>query len=292
MFLCLQPVSLLGQSAFPDVKLRTHKSDREPKLVDKVGVLALETGKIRFTSKEASFELADGEITAIEFDESTHRRGGALSEALASPLSFAGTAASVVAGQVTVTDYWMHISAVDEVTQMLEIPKESAAAVRDIVAQRFRGKVTTAVTRKGEPILSRFLKDSKSKHRLKLDWRWRLDPELEPGKALIVVVCPPPAARHSGQGQQIKIHVDDRVVLVNKPGSYGFANIEPGRHQIATQSSRADGMTMEFEAGKTYYFLQDLYASGGAFTKLTQHGAALVLHEMSGAAYARWERKK
>jgi hypothetical protein len=156
----------------------------------------------------------------------------------------------------------------------------------------FGDKVSEYPTRQGEKIEKGALKDLQSKHSLRDDKKQHPIPELKPDKALIVVVCPPLAARDSGHGNQYKLHANDKVVAVNKPGTYSFAYLDPGEYLLASQAENASGLKLTIEAGKDYYFLQNTFM--GAFksrTGLSQQSKEIVLHEMSGAGYADWKRK-
>ena len=42
------------------------------------------------------------------------------------------------------------------------------------------------------------------------------------------------AARESGHGNQYKLHANDKVVAVNKPGTYIFAYLDPGEYVLAS----------------------------------------------------------
>jgi hypothetical protein len=74
-------------------------------------------------------------------------------------------------------------------------------------------------------------------------------PEIKSDKALVVVVCPSPAARYSGKGNQVKLHANDHVVVVNKMGTYGFAYLDPGEYLLVSQTENASGFQMKLEAG-------------------------------------------
>ena len=79
-------------------------------------------------------------------------------------------------------------------------------------------------------------------------------------KALVVVVCPPLAARFQGKGGiQYKLHANDRVVAVNTMGTYSFAYLDPGDYLLVSQTETANGFHINLEAGKDYYFLQDTF---------------------------------
>ena len=147
-------------------------------------------------------------------------------------------------------------------------------------------------TQQGEKIEKETLKDLQSKHSLNEDKKQHPKPDLKADKALVVVVCPPLAARYSGKGTQYKLHANDKVVAVNKMGTYGFAYLDPGEYVLASQSENASAIKLNLEAGKEYYFLQNTFMGAWkARTGLSQQSKEIVLHEMSGAEYADWKRK-
>ena len=85
---------------------------------------------------------------------------------------------------------------------------------------------------------------------------------------------------------------NDKVVAVNKMGTYGFAYLDPGEYVLASQSENASAIKLNLEAGKEYYFLQNTFMGAWkARTGLSQQSKEIVLHEMSGAEYADWKRK-
>ena len=90
----------------------------------------------------------------------------------------------------------------------------------------------------------------KSKHKMKADKKNHPLPELKSDKALVVVVCPALAARHAGKGDQIKLHANDKVVAVNKQGTYSFVHLDPGEYQLVSQAGNPNGFRITLEAGK------------------------------------------
>jgi hypothetical protein len=52
-------------------------------------------------------------------------------------------------------------------------------------------------------------------------------------------------------------------------------------------------MKVNLEAGKEYYFLQDVHMGAWkARTGLSMHTKKVVMYELSGSYYSNWERKK
>ena len=117
-------------------------------------------------------------------------------------------------------------------------------------------------------------------------------PEVEPDKALAVVVCLPLGARYAGKGIQFKVHANDRVIAVNKMGTYSFAHVDPGEYLMASQSENAQGLKVKLETGKEYYFLQDVWMGAWkARTGISLHLKELVMYELAGAWHSDWKRK-
>jgi len=140
-----------------------------------------------------------------------------------------------------VNDYWFYIEPTSGPCAVLEIPKESSPMVIDKAKAVFGDKVSEYPTRQGEKIEKGTLKDLQSRHSLRDDKNQHPIPELKLDKALVVVVCPPMVARESGHGNQYKLHANDKVVAVNKPGTYSFAYLDPGEYVLASQAENANG---------------------------------------------------
>ncbi len=88
------------------------------------------------------------------------------------------------------------------------------------------------------------------------------------------------------------MHANDRVVAVNKAGTYSLAYLDPGKYRLVSQSENANGFERELEGGKTYYFLQNTFQ--GVFrweTKLSHNSKELVTYLMSGTYFSDWSRK-
>lgn len=114
-------------------------------------------------------------------------------------------------------------------------------------------------------------------------------PSVMPDKALVVVVCPKVP---SADTTQMKIHVGDKVELVNRSGTYGFFYLEPGEYQIASQAGNAVALQLTLEAGKDYYLLQEPFmGSMKSGTGLSQHSKELVMFLLDASNRADWKRK-
>lgn len=292
------------KQSFDHVKIHRHRSADNRVLVDKVGVLTFDdtARQLIFRSRvDNKFEVQDkvdagyDAITKIVFEVTTHMRGGGLAQVItAAPLA-GPIVGPAIAGQ-HVHDYWFFIEYKngdqDEQT-LLEVPKDCSEQVITKATALFGSRVSVSqFPEEGQPVKKEELTDLQSKHSLNIDKSVRPTPEAKPDKATIVVVCPPLAARYSGRGNQFKLHANDRVVAVNRAGTYTFAYLDPGKYRLVSQSENANGFEMELEAGKTYYLLQNTFQ--GAFkweTSLSRNSPELVTYLMSGTYFSIWARK-
>lgn len=274
------------------VKIRFSKSATDRRLVDKDAVFSLDstTGKLTVRNPEHPLDVKYDDIQKVVFDVSTRMRGGALSQGIG------GLAGAAIASK-HVSHYWCYIeykTADGSPHQyMVEFPKDESPQAIDKVKVALGDKVTVAEFEETEATIEKnTLKDVQSKHELKVDEKNHPMPELKPDKALVVVVCPPLAARFEGKGTQFKLHANDQVIAVNKWGTYSFAYLDPGEYELASQSENASGFKMNLEAGKDYYFLQDTFMGAWkARTALTRHSKELVMYELEGAYFSDWKRK-
>ena len=285
-------LSLGQQLVVEHVKARRHRSEENRVLVDKAGVLTFDDTAHKLTFKDDAGDNLDvpyDDITKVVFEVTTHMRGGALSQIIG------GVPGALIAGK-HVNDYWMYTEfKKGEVSEpfLIEVQKDFSQKVIDKALSTFGERARVAeFAEKGAAINKELLKDLQSKHELKVNKQSHPLPELKPDKALVVVVCPPLAARYAGQGNQFKLHANDRVVAVNRMGTYSFAYLDPGKYQLASQSENADGFEMQLEAGKDYYFLQNTFQGAWkAQTSLSRNTKELVMYELGGAFLSDWKRK-
>lgn len=90
--------------------------------------------------------------------------------------------------------------------------------------------------------------------------------EVKPGMALLYFMRPTSVAF------AIKSFsfVDDTIVGVNRGSSYFFTDVTPGKHVLWSKSENVDALEATFEAGGTYYLLQQVQLGGfRARTKIT-----------------------
>jgi len=280
---------------FNKVKTRFSKTDKDRRLRDKEADLIFDDGMRKLTVKNAEnpLGLTYDEIQRVVFDVSTHMRGGAVGQMVGAVAGAPGLAIS----SAHVNDYWCYIEhrGTDGVTHsyLLEIDKGSSQKVIDKMRALFGEKVTIAdFPEKESKIEKDTLKDLQSKHDLNVDRKNHPLPEIIPGKALLVVVCPPLAALFEGKSYQFKIHANDHVVGVNKWGTYTFFYLDPGEYMLVSQTENASGFKMKLEAAKDYYFLQDTFMGfAKPRTTLSRHTRELVMYELNGAYYSDWKRK-
>jgi hypothetical protein len=136
------------------------------------------------------------------------------------------------------------------------------------------------------------LKALQSKQTLKVDKQNHPLPDLKDDKATVVVVCPPLAARDSGKGNQFKLHANGQVVAVNREGTYTFAYLDPGKYRLVSKAENASGFEMELEAGREYFFLQNVFQ--GVFkaeTTLSRNSPELVKYLVDGSYFSDWKPK-
>jgi hypothetical protein len=279
------------QLVFGDVKARFSRSATDRPLVDKEANLTLDDeARTLIVKSERPIQVKYDDVLKVVFDVSTHMRGGALSSLVG------GVAGAAIASQ-HVSDYWCFLEyrGADGTARgyMLEVAQDASAKVIAAMRATFGDRVSvTEFAEKEASVDKRSLKAIDSKHALSIDKKNHPIPEPMADKALVVVVCPPLAARYSGKGVQYKLHANDAVVAVNKMGTYSFAYLDPGDYLLVSQTENASGFRMTLEAGKEYYFLQNTFT--GAWksrTRLSRHSKELVMYEANGAHLSVWKQK-
>ena len=75
-------------------------------------------------------------------------------------------------------------------------------------------------------------------------------PTPEPGKGLVYFFRP---SSFIGGGVQMKISDADKTIGALQSGTYFFYQTEPGTHQFGASTEAENTITMNVEAGKTYY---------------------------------------
>lgn len=292
LFFLLSPV-FGQQTAFEHVKIHRHKSPQDRMLVDKSGVLTFDDTRHALTFKDDAgdkLDIAYSDVTKVIFEVTSHMRGGALAQVIG------GVAGSMIAAK-HVNDYWLyleHKTGAESVERtLMEVEKDSSSKVIDKANEVFGSRVAIEeFPEVGAEIDKASLKDLQSKHELKVNKQNHPLPEIKPDEALVVVVCPALAARYAGKGNQFKLHANDRVIAVNRMGTYSFAYLQPGKYRLVSQSENANGFDMELEGGKDYYFLQNTFMGAWkARTALSHDSKELVMYELDGSHFSDWKRK-
>ena len=199
-----------------------------------------------------------------------------------------------------VNDYWCYLeyrtADGDVEPYLLEIDKDqSPDAIRHMQEAFGEGVLIPEFSENADvtEMEKDLLPDIKSKHDMNADKENHPVPELREDKALVVVVRPAHKTRDTGKGDQAKIHVNDRVVAVNKNGTYGWFYLDPGDYELVSQAGNASVLQITVKAGMDYYFLQNTFS--GSFksnTSLSRHSKELVMYELEGAYYSEWSRKE
>ena len=293
-------LSPAGQAAstvtFDHVKVRRNRSESDRRLVDKSADLTFDDSRrvLRVRCDGKGLEIAYDDVQKVVFDVSEHMRGTQFG--LMGSLIGAVVSSKAAEEYVAVKDYWFYLEyqKPDGSSQpfLMEVYKEVSADVVKKAVEVFGERATMTVFPAGAEIDKKELKDLDSKHSMEPNLNRHPSPELKPDKALVVVVCPPPAARMADSGNQFKLHANDRVVAVNKMGTYSIVYLDPGKYRLASQAENAHAVDLELEAGKDYYFLQNVgMGNWKGKTRLSQHSKELVTFEMNGAWLAEWKAK-
>ena len=279
------------QTVFDKVKVRYSRSGEDVRLVDKNVDLILDDSakKLIVRGGEHPIEVGYNDVTKVVLETTRHMRGGALSQMVG------GLAGAAIAAK-KVQDYWCYIEykQPDGSSQpyLMEVGKEISEQVVEKMRTTFGDRVIMAEFPEAVEVDKNTLAALQSKHDIEVDKKNRPMPELKPDKALVVVVCPSLAARYSGKGNQFKLHANDKVIAVNRMGTYSFAYLDPGKYKLVSQTENAVGMELELKAGEAYYFLQDVFmGTWKAKTGFSQHTKELVMYELSGAWYSDWKEK-
>lgn len=280
---------------FKDVKTAFTKSTTDRELVEKDAELVLDDEARTFVVKNEGRPLAlkYDDIQKIVLDTSTRMRGGKMGKMLFGGFGAIGGAAEAAVSAHHVTESWCYLEYrgpdATSGSYMLVVATDSVSAVSDKLKTLFGDKVESVHYPEAAKIEKQTLKDLESKHDLNIDKKNHPLPVAMSDKALVVVVCPQVP---SGGTTQMKIHVGDKVELVNRSGTYGFFYLEPGDYQIASQAGNAVALQMKLEAGKEYYLLQEPFmGSSKSGTGLSQHSEQLVMFLLDASNHADWTRK-
>jgi hypothetical protein len=287
------------KTVFDEVKIHRHRSPEKIVLVNKLGTLTFDDSAHKLAYKSDAddhINVSYDDVEKIVFESTTRMRGGVLSYVAGFTPLAGGIARAAIAGG-HVSDYWLYMSyssgGRDE-SVLLVVPKHLSGKVITKATSVFGARATLVdYPEKGAAIKMEDLKALKSKQTLRVDKKNHPMPEVKADKATVLVVCPPLAARYAGRGNQFKLHANDRIVAVNRPGTYSFAYLDPGKYRLVSQTENANGFEMELEAGHEYYFLQTTFQ--GVFkdeTALSRDSPELVTYLAEGSYFADWKPKE
>ncbi|HUQ50069.1 MAG TPA: hypothetical protein VM056_05080 [Terriglobales bacterium] len=290
-FLVLTLLCSAQQSTFTKVKVRFSKPD-DRRMFDKDVDLAFNDVEKRLITRgeHNPISVPYDDVQKVVFDVSRHMRGGAMSQVVG------GLVGAAIAAQ-RVNDYWMYIEYKGKdgksVPYLVEVDKDNAETIINKAKSIFGDRVQeTSFPEVATDIEKNTLKDLQSKHEMEPNKKDHPLPELKADKALVVIACPSLAARYAGKGIQFKFHANDKVVAVNKWGTYSFVYLDPGEYTLVSQTENASAIKIKLEAGKDYYFLQNTFMGAWkAKTGLSRHAKELVMYEIDGAYYADWKAK-
>ncbi|MGA2425754.1 MAG: hypothetical protein ABSG07_17265 [Terriglobales bacterium] len=289
--------------SFDDVKIHRHKSPDNRMLVDKTGVLTFDDGgrKLSFSDHAGdTFEVRYDDISKVVFEVTTHMHGPTISTVALTAVG--GGALGGIAKALHVQDHWFYLEYKNgdhDERILLEVPKESSEQVISRAQSLFGSRVTMPefqekgeAIEKGEDLDEKHIPDLRSQHTVTVDKKNHALPKVMADKATIVVVCPSLAARYAGHSNQFKLHANDRVIAVNKFGTYSFAYLDPGHYHLISQSENANGFEIDLEAGKSYYFMQNTFEGiVKGRTMLSRNSPELVMYEVDGSYFSDWKRK-
>ncbi len=283
------------------VKIHRHRSDTQREFIDRSGGLTFDDASrtIRFQGipEEKSevpdkFDVSYDSISKVVFEVTNRMRGGVLPLFIA-PIS---PAAGISLAQQHVDDYWFYFEYKngDQTERiLLKVPNRSANKVVAKALSAFGPRVTlNDIPQEGKEIEKKKLPGVKSKEIAEVDRQNHPLPEVKPGKATVVVVCPSLGPSYVGHGSQFKLHANDQVIAVNRQGTYSFAYLDPGKYQFVSQSENANGFEMQIEEGKSYYFLQNTFMGAVKWeTSLSRNSPELVNYLLEGSYYSDWKRQ-
>jgi hypothetical protein len=302
---CAEP-AIAQRVAFEGVRIRFNTSER--KQVESSASLIFDDSsrKVLVESGQKPVQINYDDVAQVIFDWRLHihRRGLAKEFGLGALTDAVGRVSEPVGRTV---ENRLDATAINELTDRtmmiqtntrgsmppfeVEIGIDDANRVLAKAKQVFDKKVYVPDVQIGFEIDKKTLKDAGTKHTVTIS-KNHPEPQIRPDKALIVVVCPR-ANIPGSSGWQMKLHANDSVVAVNRPGTYSFAYVDPGEYLLASQAGFAGGnanaFKMKLDAGRDYYFLQNITTANR--TVLTGNPKPIVLLEIGGSAFSEWKRK-
>lgn len=280
------------------VKIQRRESSDSRLLIDKSGVLTFydSTKRLAFTGgKPDRFDIGYDDVTKAQFETTTHMRDDMLATAVGA-FGVPGAATHSALQFERVHDYWFYLEYKNgdhNETALLEVPKDYSEAVIGKARNVFGSRVSIPVFEEhGEAVDPESLPAIHSKQSIRVNWKSQPLPEIKTDKATVVVVCPRIRNYDPAYGNQFKLHANERVIAVNQEGTYSIAYIEPGKYHLVSQSVNANGFNIDLEAGKAYYFLQNIFAGVVRnHTMLSRNSEELVMYELKGSYFSEWNPK-
>lgn len=229
---CQSTSSIAQPMVFKKVQMRFNPVGPKREMVERGADLILDDNARMLTIKSGKPIVVDyGSIEKVVFDVRRHMRGGRMTKLLgAMNGGRAGTIGSDIGAAIeakTVEERLCYleykVSGGTTRSLMLVIDFDIA----DEVTARMQSAFGTAVLGLDfgphpYEIDKRRLKDLRSKHIVTLDKKNHPQPEVKPDKALVVVVSPSIPGKILATGIQYKLHANDNVVAITKPGAYSF----------------------------------------------------------------------
>jgi hypothetical protein len=293
--------SVLAQSTpsnFKNVKFRTLENPNKAKIVERAVDLTFDdaAGNLTIVGSGINLVVPYGDIEKAVAESTHHMKGLGFETVLA-----AGPIGATAIANQSVSSNYLYIKRKGKTEPeflVLAVDKDSVSQCFQKALQTFGDRMQVPEFPKAEAIEAATFPHDKSKYEISLDRSSRNPPSIHDDESLIVVVAPMgwEAERARGNGGPFKLYANNEVVAVNAVGSYSYTYLSPGNYLLASQSgnsSHITGIRLNLEAGKDYYFLQDLT---GGWTRLeiglSMHSKELVLSELRGTFLSYWRKRR
>jgi len=303
---------LSQRTTFNDVRVRLIKSSSDRTLSESNGKLRFDdpARKLIVESSGKPLQIGYDDVSKVVFDNIFRspkknaakdigygtatdiiRKGGPLGRVIGAGVDGRSSAKAFN----DLRNYWMYIELRTPgggfKPILIEMKQDDSTQVMSKAQQVFGNKVhIPEFPQLGHEIDKKTLREANVKHSVTVAKKNLPDPQINPNKALLVVVCP--ISGTVANVWQFKLHANDSIVIVNRPGTYSFAYLDPGEYTLASQAGfaggNANGLTLNVEAGKDYYFLQNIVESSN--TLLSRNAKEIVMFELQGSYYSNWKR--